>query len=192
MGVQLNSEWKSDNGTTYKVEVYNESFVGTLETVVTSDFSIDYESQLDPLMTNLKASRGIWEFQNQTTAVDTFLTNLSAGAEDQFKMVVYMDAVRYWVGVVIVDQMSYDDMSKPRSLRLTAIDGIGRLADIDFDFATDGTKAAQNSLLKYIYECLEYNDLSQYWSASDIYFRDLRYPNDHNRDFVFSIPFDSM
>ena len=59
MGVQLSSEFYSDNGGSYDVEIYNESFAGTTKVVVTNDLKITYESQGDDIMEALKASHAV-------------------------------------------------------------------------------------------------------------------------------------
>lgn len=172
MGVQLSSEFYSDNGGSYDVEIYNESFAGTTKVVVTNDLKITYESQGDDIMEALKASRCSFTLVNDSTEVDTFIANLVAGNEDQFKLVVKKQNNLEWCGVILVDQVSWEDMPKPRLLTITAIDGIGRLADIEFDFATTDTNPAQSTMLDYIFEALEYNDLSQYWGGTDAYFKE--------------------
>ena len=55
-----------------------------------------------------------------------------------------------------------------RSVTINAIDGIGRLQDIEFDY----TATNQETMLKWIYEILEYNDLSQYWGSGVAYFNE--------------------
>lgn len=168
MGIQLQSEFFSDNGGSYDIYVYNESFAGSAADVITTGLTVTYESEGDPMLEPLKASRCTFSFVNDQNDIDTFITNLRNGAEDQFKMVVKKQNDLFWCGVVLVDQMSFEDMPKSRVIQLTAIDGIGRLSEIEFDY--DAT--ASESFLFWINECLEYNDLSQYWGASDAYFKE--------------------
>jgi hypothetical protein len=170
--IQLSSGFYSDNGGTYDIEIWNESFVGSNTTVTTNDLKITYESEGDQIMESLKASRCSFTLVNDSAAVDTFIDNLVAGNEDQFKIVIKKQSVLEWCGVILVDQVSWEDKPKPRLLTITAIDGIGRLADIEFDFATDGANPAQNTMLDYIFEALEYNDLSQYWNGTQAYFKE--------------------
>ena len=172
MGIQLSSEFYSDNGGSYDIEIYNESFGGTTKAVITNDLKITYESQGDDIMEALKASRCSFTLVNDSAEVDTFIANLVAGNEDQFKLVVKKQNNLEWCGVILIDQVSWEDMPKPRLLTITAVDGIGRLADIEFDFATTDTNPAQSTMLDYIFEALEYNDLSQYWGGTDAYFKE--------------------
>ena len=172
MGIQLTSEFDSHNGSAYDIEIYNESFAGSSKAVTTNDLRITYESEGDQILESLKASRCSFTLVNDSAEVDTFIDNLVAGNEDQFKMVVRKQNKMEWCGVILIDQVSWEDMPKPRLLNITAIDGIGRLADIEFDFATTDGNPAQSTMLDYIYEALEYNDLSQYWGASAAYFKE--------------------
>lgn len=172
MGVQIKGEFFSDNGGNWEVYIYNSGYASTVTDVIVHDLNITWESQGDDLLEPLKASRAAFSFINDSSAVDSLISGIKNGDEDQFHMVIEKESNLYWAGVVLIDQLSWEDKPKPRIVTIQAIDGIGRLADIDFDFATDGTKDSQNTMLKYIYECLEYNDLSQYWGANDAYFKE--------------------
>lgn len=168
MAEQLKGGFYSDNGGDYEVSIYNDSFVGSASNVVVNNLFIDWESQSDKIMEPLKASRCSFSFINDSTEVDTFITNLVNGNEDQFKIKVNKQNNLFWCGVILSDQVSFEDMPKGRIVTVTAIDGIGRLEDISFDYST----ADQNTMLKYIYEALEYNGLSDFWSATDVYFKE--------------------
>ena len=172
MGVQIKGEFYSDNGGNWEVYIYNSSYASTVTDVIVHDLNITWESQGDDLLEPLKASRAAFSFINDSSAVDSLISAIKNGDEDQFHMVIEKESNLYWAGVVLVDQLSWEDKPKPRIVTITAIDGIGRLADIEFDYATDATNPAQTSMLGYIFEALEYNRLSQYWGASDAYFKE--------------------
>ena len=172
MGVQIKGEFYSDNGGNWEVYIYNSGYASTVTDVVVNDLNITWESQGDDILEPLKASRASFTFVNDSSAVDSLLSGLKNGKEDQFHMVIEKESNLYWAGVVLADQVSWEDKGKPRLLTIQAIDGIGRLADIEFDFADNPASPAQSSMIKYIFEALEYNGLSQYWGASDAYFRE--------------------
>lgn len=172
MGIQIKGEFYSDNGGNWEVYIYNSGYASTVTDVIVNDLNITWESQGDDILEPLKASRASFTFVNDSSAVDSFLSGLKNGKEDQFHMVIEKESNLYWAGVVLSDQVSWEDKGKPRLLTVTAIDGIGRLADIEFDFAEDSGSPDQSSMIKYIYEALEYNGLSQYWGASDAYFKE--------------------
>jgi len=172
MGVQIKGEFFSDNGGNWEVYIYNSGYASTVTDVIVHDLNITWESQGDDLLEPLKASRAAFSFINDSTAVDSLISGIKNGDEDQFHMVIEKESNLYWAGVVLIDQLSWEDKPKPRIVTITAIDGIGRLADIEFDYATDAANPAQTSMLGYIFEALEYNGLSQYWGASDAYFKE--------------------
>jgi hypothetical protein len=172
MGVQIKGEFYSDNGGNWEVYIYNSGYASTVTDVIVHDLNITWESQGDDLLEPLKASRAAFSFINNSGAVDSLISGIKNGDEDQFHMVIEKESNLYWAGVVLIDQLSWEDKPKPRIVTITAIDGIGRLADIEFDFATDAANPAQTSMLGYIFEALEYNGLSQYWGASDAYFKE--------------------
>jgi len=172
MGVQIKGEFFSDNGGNWEVYIYNSSYASTVTNVIVHDLNITWESQGDDILESLKASRAAFSFINDSSGVDSLISAIKNGKEDQFHMVIEKESNLYWAGVVLADQISWEDKPKPRVVTIQAIDGIGRLADIEFDFADDSGSPDQSSLIKYIYEALEYNGLSQYWGASDAYFRE--------------------
>lgn len=172
MGVQIKGEFYSENGGNWEVYIYNSSYASTVTDVIVNDLNITWESQGDDIMEPLKASRAAFSFINDSSAVDSLISAIKNGEEDQFHMVIEKESNLYWAGVVLIDQLSWEDKPKPRVVTIQAIDGIGRLADIEFDFATNPANPAQTSMLGYIFEALEYNGLSQYWGASDAYFKE--------------------
>ena len=93
--IQLSSGFYSDNGGTYDIEIWNESFVGSNTTVTTNDLKIAYESEGDQIMESLKASRCTFTLVNDSAEVDTFIDNLVAGNEDQFKIVIKKQSVLF-------------------------------------------------------------------------------------------------
>lgn len=172
MAVQLEGGFLSMNGSEYDISIYNDSYASSSTTIVIKSLKITYESEGDPFLEPLKASRCQVEFINNSAAVDTFITALVNGDEDQFKIKVEKEGDMFWCGVLLADQFSFEDKPKNRVVTLNAIDGIGRLRDLRFDWALDSGNPDQNTYLEYIYECLEYNGLSDFWGAGVAYFKE--------------------
>ena len=170
MAKRLHAEFFSQNGTEYDIELYDSSFVGTSQEVITHDLQIRWESEGDMPLEPLKASKASFSIVNNSAAVDAFLTSMKSGNEDDFQMVIRKNGSLFWAGVVLIDLLSWADTPKNRVVTIQAIDGIGRLKDIPFTWASDTANPDTNTLLKYVYEILEYNNLSTYWGASDAYF----------------------
>lgn len=168
MSEQLLGGFYSENGGNYDIQILNENFVGSSKNIKTNNLKITYESEGDQILESLKASRCEFSFINDSDEVDAFINALVNGVEDDFHLVVNKQNDLFWCGVILADQISFEDKPKPRIVTITAIDGIGRLADIEFDYSA----ADQNTMLKYIYEALEYNNLSQYWGVNDAYFEE--------------------
>lgn len=172
MAVELQGGFLSENGSEYDIGIYNSSFGGSVSAIKIKKLSFSYEKQGDPFLYPLKSSRCTLEFINDSSEVDTFINGLVNGNEDQFTIKVEKEGDLFWCGVVLADQFSFEDKPKARVITLNAIDGIGRLRDIRFDWALDSNNDEQNTYLKYIYECLEYNGLSGFWGANDVYFNE--------------------
>jgi hypothetical protein len=79
----------------------------------------------------------------QSSAHENFITLLAQGDEKRFYVKVSRDYTEYWVGSVIVDGISIEDMPYPYIFEVTATDGIGLLKDVPVDknelYITDDT-----------------------------------------------------
>lgn len=135
-----------------------------------------WDGEGDEILEPLKSSTTEWVFYNRNasggTAVDYWINRYKYDPENEWYLKVQKwNGASYdlfWVGNVINDNVSWENVEQP-PVTIKAIDGIGRLNDLQFDDAVDGTITTDLTLLDYINRILDYNNLEQFWGATDIY-----------------------
>ena len=173
--VRLRANITSQAGTTWRIDVYDENYTGSVINIDIQDFEITYEKKGDDILEPLKTSSAeLFAYNRELYEgdFDLFVQDIVAADEDQFKLLAYKNGSdkENWVGNILVDNSSYENISLPRIFKISAIDGFGRLKNIPSAEALATT--SQDTLIKHIIDALEYNNLSQFWGASDTYIRE--------------------
>lgn len=144
--------------------------------VTTKDLNISYDQSGDMILAPIKSSTATWSFYNQNTGGSTigdyWVSRYMQDPESRWVLKISRDTGAgyslYWIGNIINDTVDWNNESDPL-ITIKAIDGLGRLKDLKFTDVTDGTLTGSNTLLRYINNILDYNDLEQFWGATDIY-----------------------
>lgn len=170
--VRLRIEVGGHTGINWQVDIFDEGYASTVNSVTGKDLVIKWDREGDDILERIKGSEATIDCYNEDAAFDSFLTELSTAYETQFKMVIYKDSTLFWAGVVVNDVTEYENMSKPRLFQIRAIDGLARLKDVEFDDVLSGAYSDQNTHLKYIRDVLAKNELEQFWGASEAYIRE--------------------
>jgi hypothetical protein len=163
MAIRLYSEFLSDQGTQYKIELHDSEWLGGAHQFEcdADGFTLNYSGETDDIISPIISSECEIGVAIRTGQVLNYFDALKTYQENRFRVVVYKyDAGAYnlyWVGWVMQDLVTLEDASEPYFMRLKAVDGIGRLANIDYteDNDIDQTglvltkvvDAIQNSLL---------------------------------------------
>jgi hypothetical protein len=175
MGVRYTAlAYSNINDTPYTIGIYDSSFSGTVQQIELSGdaFSIEYERQGDEKFTAVKGSRCNVYLRVTDDSVGLDLqswitTNLLASNEDKFQLVVNRDGNLFWVGNILHDLSGRMDASRPYDFTLTATDGLARLKDFTFDFATDNND--RYKMIDYIFEVLKETPLYKLNISSNLY-----------------------
>jgi len=162
------------NDTPYSIGIYDTSFSGTPQQIELSGdaFSIEYERQGDEKFTAVKGSRCNLYLRVTDDAVGLDLqswitSNLLANNEDRYQIVVYRDGSLFWVGNILHDLSGRADASRPYDFTLSAADGLARLKDFTFTFATSNYD--RYKITEYIYEVLKETPLYKLNIATNLY-----------------------
>jgi hypothetical protein len=162
MAIRLYSEFLSDQGTQYKIELHDSEWLGGAHQFEcdADGFTLNYSGETDDTISPIVSSEVEIGVAIRTGQVGNYFDALKTYQENRFRVVIYKyDAAYnlYWVGWVMQDLVTLEDASEPYFMRLKAVDGIGRLANIDYteDNDIDQTglvltkvlDAIQNSLL---------------------------------------------
>ena len=175
MGVRYTAlAYSNINDTPYTIGIYDTSFSGTVQQIELSGdaFSIEYERQGDEKFTAVKGSRCNLYLRVTDDAIGLDLqswitSNLLANNEDKFQLVVYRDGSLFWVGNILHDLSGRMDASRPYDFTLSAADGLARLKDFTFDFATDNYD--RYKITEFIYEVLKETPLYKLNIATNLY-----------------------
>jgi hypothetical protein len=162
MAIRLYSEFLSDQGTQYKIELHDSEWLGGAHQFEcdADGFTLNYSGETDDTISPIVSSEVEIGVAIRTGQVGNYFDALKTYQENRFRVVIYKyDAAYnlYWVGWVMQDLVTLEDSSEPYFMRLKAVDGFGRLANIDYteDNDIDQTglvltkvlDAIQNSLL---------------------------------------------
>ena len=212
MAVRLYSEFKSDRGDQYKIEIHDTQWLAASTTfnVDSRGFELTYEGETDDIVSPIVSSRLTFGAYAANGTFETFIDTLKLFQENRFRVVVYRastsdvitdfesrvytdggtiedigclrDAVAdlglgayelFWVGWVTQDLVSVEDASAPYVYEITATDGIGRLANVEYDepngvIETNGLQLTRiTDVLKNALTNIGTSDL---WDASDVFF----------------------
>ncbi len=156
MGLRLYSEFHSSTDKLFKVEIHDSSFSGTAEafTVAGDGFTLNYSGETDDIVSPIIGSNCTISAYNNSDAFDTFINLLNNYQEERFTVRIYGEAdsiedglvmsyydtelppdnglVLYWCGIVMQDLITIEDTHKPYVFSITAVDGIGHLANKQF------------------------------------------------------------
>lgn len=212
MAVRLYSEFRSDRGDQYKIEIHDSQWIAaaTEFNVDSRGFQLTYEGETDDIVSPIVGSKLTFGAYSTNATFETFIDTLKSFQENRFRVVVrrissqdvatdfetrvladggtieslscVTDAVNelgldsyqlYWVGWLTQDLVNVEDDSQPYVYEITATDGIGRLANIEYDAANvvneaNGFKTSRiTDVLKRSLDKIGTSDL---WGASDVYF----------------------
>ena len=172
MALRLYSEFTSNEGTQWKIEIYDRSFSSSSFSFSCNGFRLNYSTPEDERESPLKTSKIIIQGWNNDSDFDTFITDLVARNQTDVQVKILKDAVIYWAGNVLTDISILEDMSKPYIFNIEATDGLAMLKDLAFD--NDGTLyTGFDRIIEHLNKILTKTDLLDFWSASDYYLREI-------------------
>jgi hypothetical protein len=195
MAIRLYSEFLSDQGTQYKIELHDSEWLGGAHQFEcdADGFTLNYSGETDDIISPIISSECEIGVAIRTGQVLNYFDALKTFQESRFRVVIYkydtfenwenwavewQNETReygaynlYWVGWVMQDLVTLEDASEPYFMRLKAVDGIGRLANIEYtdtnDITQNGLGITRSNIV--IYNCLEAIGTSDLWGASDAF-----------------------
>ena len=139
MGLRLYSEFHSSTNKLFKVEIYDSSYGGTAQDfVLASDgFTLNYSGETDDIVSPIISSNCTVSAYNEDAFFDNFVTDLKQYQEKRFTLRVLLhngtNYAHYWAGIIMQDLVTVEDTHKPYVFSITAVDGIGSLANIPYE-----------------------------------------------------------
>ena len=179
LAIRAYGEMGSDYGDTYRVRIYEEAFVGSSFEFTLSDpgFTLDYQPDTNNLSSPLVPSVADIYIINNSSDVDTLLTDLAAKQQSDFYVTIERDTGSgysdYWKGVIFQDEITDQDRPKPRTVVISATDGLQLLQATDYDFDNTVSATTNNPehtpILTILKTCFDQAIDNSLWGASDDY-----------------------
>lgn len=168
MALRLYSEFKSDTGQLFKIEIHDDDFTGTASefSVAGDGFTLNYEGAIDNIVSPIIGSECVISAYNTTSAFDLFITKLKVNQEKRFYVRIYKDVAEnlFWTGVITQDLIVVEDIDKPYIFKISATDGIGHLANKEY---TDSGVTTINELINDSVDAIGFADL---YRTTDTYY----------------------
>ena len=167
MAVRLYSEFSSSEGNRYKIEIHDSQWLAVATTfkVDGAGFQLTYDGETDDIISPIVSSKLSFGAYSENSTFETFISTLKTFQENRFRVVVYRsespegrnvndglvfdpllidsDETQYslwWAGWITQDLVSQEDGPQPYIFQITATDGLGKLANINYDVANDITQ----------------------------------------------------
>lgn len=132
---------------------------------------------LSPLMTS-SVDVTYSNVQEDRTGVDTaffdrFIDLYLQSNDDELRLTIEKNESGYkldWAGNLVMDLIQWSNENSPREYVFRVIDGIDRIKDVQY--VGDVANLQNRKIKDVIFDVLELNGLTEFWSDSDIYLRE--------------------
>ena len=134
--IKLFSEFKSDSGEYYKIEIWDEDYSGSSPdefNVVSDGFTLTYSGATDNVYSPLIGSSVSFGMYINDSATTDFISNLKQYQQDRYYIKIHRGVegseVFWWAGYITQDIIEIEDAPQPYVLQVQATDGISKLKD---------------------------------------------------------------
>lgn len=141
MAQRLEAQFTDDDGTLYKVKIYDSAYSGSVNefTLGADGFILTYHGKGGDTHQPLIPSTCEFVMLEQSSADDSFLDDIADAPDQQIRISITRGTKdHWWVGLLNQEQVVRQDIHNPAPVRLRASCGLGRLKKIKF-CDTDGT-----------------------------------------------------
>lgn len=173
---RLHFSFRDLNGTYYKVAVKYNGATSIEVTGAGEGFMLEYTPVTNTLFSGLIPSAADIFFIDDSSDVTDFLTEILEHQQDDYWLEITKSTddityTPYWRGILLQDQIEEIEASKPRVVKLTALDGLSLLQTKDYDDANViSTEPARTKINDIIRKSLQKGLTNDLWAASDDYF----------------------
>lgn len=176
MAARYEHSFYSLSGDVWKIQIMDSSFSGavTIFKCEKSGFRISEPSlaqRMDPIL----ASSCTVPFWVETSTHEAFMKEIVRSQEERFGVIVYLNSVIQWRGIIVNDGMEFEDQAYPCLVNLKFIDGLGRLSDKFYN--TYGTETSQtpytgrDTFIEHVIHCLSWAGTVQYFENDSDYIK---------------------
>lgn len=175
MAARFTAISRGELGTSYTVEIHDSAYGGAATEIEIAGFSLLYDpdKQEDPITSIISSSLTFnINIQPSTqSAINTFIDDLVGADEGRFRIKVTKASAIFWVGFILTDQISIEDQNwadKVSTFTVTAVDGISRLKDMDYNDA--GTAyTGRVTAREHLFNILDKIGTADFYGATENY-----------------------
>jgi hypothetical protein len=174
MGVKYRGEFDDINNVRFRIDIDEDGYSGAVNTFIcgAAGFELRYEGDGARVGEEpIRGSECTIPFQVQNSTQESFLDSLAQSSELKYNVLIYRSGSLWWCGTVLPDLCQFENRAYPYEFALTAVDGLGRLDQFDFDYATNPANSDPFTYATIITECLNKTGLQDFFGASDVYLR---------------------
>lgn len=136
MATRFKHEFNSQAGLLWAICIDDDLHAGGVTAFKANGFEINHTGENGGRNTPIIGSRCQFDFILDSAAHEALMTDLVNAVEGRFtvKITREEEAFLYWCGYVLLDSVSFEDLAREGlpHCRITAMDGLGRLKDIDY------------------------------------------------------------
>jgi hypothetical protein len=175
MAKRVTSEFTSQNGTHYRIELHDDQFNGSafaLDDLADGGFELSYGDNDSERYDPIRGSRLTLNYLIQNNQQQQLLLDIVNSPEKRFQLVVYRNGCFYWCGQVTPDLIQIEDRDFPYYSQVTAIDMLAALDEELDDIIPPGFFAINfKTAFEAIMLALEYTGLKKFWTTDSSYLK---------------------
>jgi hypothetical protein len=171
MGIRYQTYWTNQKGTRYQIDICDDELTSDIAEdfdMGEDGFSISYKGDSSDIIKGVLPSSCTISMLIVDEAMEAFINDIANSAENRFVLRIFkfdFSSKQYfleWIGTIVPDLSSFDDVNYPFMFTFNAIDGIGKLKDIDFE------PAADTSFIGFILKILSQLDSFEFFDDTDV------------------------
>ena len=120
------------NSVAYTIEVYDTSFGGVSTEFSTEFCSLQYDGTESNRNNTILAASLSFGMLIKNATLEAFLDDLIPASEGRFRIMLKVSSTIKFVGYVVTDLVEIENVSFPYTFKITAVDGIARLKNINY------------------------------------------------------------
>lgn len=134
MGKKFSNTSFDREGLSWTIDIYDTSYSGDVTDfeIVADSLEIIYSPDDDNRIAPILTSACNFSMIIDNSILLAFINGLATAQEGKFRVQIKKDGAIYWAGIILTDQLQYEDRAYPFELSISATDGIKRLKDVEY------------------------------------------------------------
>lgn len=131
-------------------------------------FTHSYDNENQERYNPINGSRVVFSMSIANATHEALITDLAGSAEERFFVEIERNGSRYFIGMVLLDISRIEDISFPYRFKITAVDGIGRLKEVDYKPKDSSPRyTGRDTLIDHLIKVLSHTGLADQYDTAD-------------------------